>query len=103
MRAVSQGFTPASALRRRSSQQPWMSARRAKSNGMLGVVQSSISKRCSSSARSSLKRRKLLERSEEHTSELQSLMRTSYAVFCLKKTKTKHTNKVHRQMHDRVI
>src|SRR3546814_7063581 len=27
-------------------------------------------------------------RSEEHTSELQSLMRTSYAVFCLKKTIT---------------
>src|SRR3546814_6934950 len=27
----------------------------------------------------------LLERSEEHTSELQSLMRISYAVFCLKK------------------
>src|SRR3546814_3654196 len=26
-----------------------------------------------------------MERSEEHTSELQSLMRTSYAVFCLKK------------------
>src|SRR3546814_10268330 len=34
------------------------------------------------------------ERSEEHTSELQSLMRISYAVFCLKKkTQTKHTNK----------
>src|SRR3546814_2450815 len=38
-------------------------------------------------------------RSEEHTSELQSLMRISYAVFCLKKkqikkntTKTKYTN-----------
>src|SRR3546814_4919874 len=30
-------------------------------------------------------------RSEEHTSELQSLMRTSYAVFCLKKN-TYHTN-----------
>src|SRR3546814_7075201 len=30
-------------------------------------------------------------RSEEHTSELQSLMRISYAVFCLKK-KTKHTS-----------
>src|SRR3546814_5653339 len=31
-------------------------------------------------------------RSEEHTSELQSLMRISYAVFCLKKTKKpKHT------------
>src|SRR3546814_7424651 len=32
-------------------------------------------------------------RSEEHTSELQSLMRISYAVFCLKKkTNKKHTN-----------
>src|SRR3546814_7850932 len=29
----------------------------------------------------------LIGRSEEHTSELQSLMRTSYAVFCLKKKK----------------
>src|SRR3546814_7355564 len=29
-----------------------------------------------------------LGRSEEHTSELQSLMRSSYAVFCLKKKKT---------------
>src|SRR3546814_2633289 len=33
-------------------------------------------------------------RSEEHTSELQSLMRISYAVFCLKK-KTKKTNIKH--------
>src|SRR3546814_7106328 len=32
-------------------------------------------------------------RSEEHTSELQSLMRISYAVFCLKKKKT-HTPKI---------
>src|SRR3546814_3151673 len=31
-------------------------------------------------------------RSEEHTSELQSLMRISYAVFCLKKKKSYHTN-----------
>src|SRR3546814_2006330 len=31
-------------------------------------------------------------RSEEHTSELQSLMRISYAVFCLKKQKTTDTN-----------
>src|SRR3546814_12305742 len=31
-----------------------------------------------------------LLRSEEHTSELQSLMRISYAVFCLKKKKTKY-------------
>src|SRR3546814_4545037 len=33
-------------------------------------------------------------RSEEHTSELQSLMRISYAVFCLQK-KTYHTPKLH--------
>src|SRR3546814_6315393 len=33
-------------------------------------------------------------RSEEHTSELQSLMRNSYAVFCLKK-KNKHNNETH--------
>src|SRR3546814_5802636 len=32
-------------------------------------------------------------RSEEHTSELQSLMRISYAVFCLKKKKTRHLTK----------
>src|SRR3546814_3186209 len=36
------------------------------------------------------RRLQLLSRSEEHTSELQSLMRISYAVFCLKKKK-KHT------------
>src|SRR3546814_9438025 len=35
----------------------------------------------------------LSNRSEEHTSELQSLMRISYAVFCLnKKTPNNHTN-----------
>src|SRR3546814_1820300 len=33
----------------------------------------------------------LAARSEEHTSELQSLMRNSYAGFCLKKTKTHNT------------
>src|SRR3546814_3788736 len=34
------------------------------------------------------------DRSEEHTSELQSLMRSSYAVFCLKKKKMKRTTYV---------
>src|SRR3546814_3440533 len=34
-------------------------------------------------------------RSEEHTSELQSLMRISYAVFCLKKKKKKNTQCSH--------
>src|SRR3546814_4590972 len=46
-------------------------------------------------------------RSEEHTSELQSLMRTSYAVFCLKKKKQLPlyspiviiTNTTHRTLH----
>src|SRR3546814_1060085 len=33
-------------------------------------------------------------RSEEHTSELQSLMRISYAVFCLKKKKQQHTKHI---------
>src|SRR3546814_4422146 len=37
-----------------------------------------------------------LQRSEEHTSELQSLMRISYAVFCLKKKKKTH-NKTKKQ------
>src|SRR3546814_2050553 len=34
-------------------------------------------------------------RSEEHTSELQSLMRISYAVFCLKKKITQLNNTIH--------
>src|SRR3546814_2684533 len=34
----------------------------------------------------------VMGRSEEHTSELQSLMRISYAVFCLKKKPQRHTN-----------
>src|SRR3546814_8409857 len=42
---------------------------------------------------------KTRKRSEEHTSELQSLMHISYAVFCLKKKKkTKQNNNVIRQI-----
>src|SRR3546814_5755137 len=38
----------------------------------------------------------LITRSEEHTSELQSLMRISYAVFCLKKNNsTQHVTHIH--------
>src|SRR3546814_10752294 len=40
---------------------------------------------------------RLRDRSEEHTSELQSLMRISYAVFCLKKKKT--TTKIQQTQH----
>src|SRR3546814_938616 len=39
-----------------------------------------------------LRRAHQFDRSEEHTSELQSLMRISYAVFCLKKKKHKRHN-----------
>src|SRR3546814_7707181 len=37
----------------------------------------------------------VVRRSEEHTSELQSLMRISYAVFCLKKKNNKHSTLQH--------
>src|SRR3546814_2126860 len=46
---------------------------------------SSSSLGCPRAVRASL----IADRSEEHTSELQSLMRISYAVFCLKKKKKK--------------
>src|SRR3546814_6141874 len=39
------------------------------------------------------------DRSEEHTSELQSLMRISYAVFCLKKKKRKKNTNMHKTRH----
>src|SRR3546814_4356169 len=38
-------------------------------------------------------------RSEEHTSELQSLMRISYAVFCLKKKKEKISTHIHKDIN----
>src|SRR3546814_3346699 len=40
-------------------------------------------------------------RSEEHTSELQSLMRISYAVFCLKKKKKKRTEYTNARVENR--
>src|SRR3546814_7086802 len=43
-------------------------------------------------------RRGIASRSEEHTSELQSLMRISYAVFCLKKTKKKTRNNIQHEI-----
>src|SRR3546814_7835035 len=55
------------------------------------LVERARSKPCDASSRhpNSARRRSHCSRSEEHTSELQSLMRISYAVFCLKKQKTK--------------
>src|SRR3546814_5395321 len=40
-------------------------------------------------------------RSEEHTSELQSLMRISYAVFCLKKHRSNHTTQTNTDDQDK--
>src|SRR3546814_8193949 len=53
-------------------------------------LRESVARWCSSTTRTS----PITSRSEEHTSELQSLMRISYAVFCLKKKKKK--NKTHK-------
>src|SRR3546814_1830239 len=59
---------------------------------------------CSSSGRGrSLPRACGSIRSEEHTSELQSLMRISYAVFCLKKKKTKQDNNVQSNKTDTTL
>src|SRR3546814_5446645 len=55
-------------------------------NGGLVTI---TSKRCASPAVTSCQ-----WRSEEHTSELQSLMRISYAVFCLKHKKTQAKNEL---------
>src|SRR3546814_2091069 len=44
-----------------------------------------------------------VRRSEEHTSELQSLMRISYAVFCLKKKKTKQRKPIDYKDHYETI
>src|SRR3546814_9503032 len=67
------------------------SARAAASGAYLGLSTAhlpSTSRRSFASSPASASVRS--PRSEEHTSELQSLMRISYAVFCLKKKKTKN-------------
>src|SRR3546814_3363538 len=46
------------------------------------------------------KTRRTRPRSEEHTSELQSLMRISYAVFCLKKKTKKRIKVTNTQLHN---
>src|SRR3546814_6018169 len=46
---------------------------------------------------------RLIGRSEEHTSELQSLMRISYAVFCLKKKKNTKKQPISQQTRGKTI
>src|SRR3546814_5597367 len=53
-----------------------------------GITRAALSKRVE----------RLRDRSEEHTSELQSLMRISYAVFCLKKKITSDTPHTYREI-----
>src|SRR3546814_6499221 len=65
---------------------PWRSSTACRSRWMRMYI-----RRATSTAASGV-------RSEEHTSELQSLMRISYAVFCLKKKNITHQNK-----HDKKI
>src|SRR3546814_4985776 len=50
-----------------------------------------VEKKGQSAIRDAESGERVVTRSEEHTSELQSLMRISYAVFCLKKKKNKIT------------
>src|SRR3546814_5655094 len=89
---------PYTTLFRSRGFRPWRSSR----DGENGVHQDSddrktaiecCDRRCGGVLRCGHDRRRLscAPRSEEHTSELQSLMRLSYAVFCLKK---KHTIQV---------
>src|SRR3546814_2275224 len=52
---------------------------------------------------SSNSRRMRLSKIGKHTSELQSLMRISYAVFCLKKKKCKYNNNPEVQTHDKTV
>src|SRR3546814_6183884 len=51
------------------------------------MIAGSVSSSVAIALQNTCERAKTLYRSEEHTSELQSLMRISYAVFCLKKKK----------------
>src|SRR3546814_5964754 len=67
----------------------------------VSVPRSSPSTMRSGRRRSAACSRSLAEtRSEEHTSELQSLMRISYAVFCLKKKNHNSKNENERQQHN---
>src|SRR3546814_5894869 len=69
---------------------------RGKGGGLRGLVVNRVEVRLQAVHQRNIEpvlpdRHRALGRSEEHTSELQSLMRISYAVFCLKKKKTTRT------------
>src|SRR3546814_9265972 len=78
--------------RRSSDLAPWHSgvaAKRASRSASMPAIRAGSTARPNTHQPS---RASIAARSEEHTSELQSLMRISYAVFCLKKTNVKRHN-----------
>src|SRR3546814_7208534 len=81
----------ASSYERNRAAWSWMLAVRISSSGWWRATKSSIALRTVAGAPIAEQdsARSIIARSEEHTSELQSLMRISYAVFCLKKKKNK--------------
>src|SRR3546814_7809081 len=81
--SVSRGFAPGTA--------PWMQAIDAETDLRTAVTLA----RGTSATAIKIYADLPAERSEEHTSELQSLMRNSYAAFCLKKKKKHKTQKPH--------
>src|SRR3546814_2111730 len=69
--------------------------------GTVGLSQSAATRRIQALEAAGMIEAMPPGRSEEHTSELQSLMRISYAVFCLKKKTRKHnTQKSTQQAQD---
>src|SRR3546814_7987582 len=67
--------------------------------GMIGLGASSLDFEVHFDAFSTDYEQVFMARLEEHTSELQSLMRISYAVFCLKKKKNKHISHTRQRQH----
>src|SRR3546814_3657787 len=84
---------------------PWMPPEGRDRQALASTTEGPMQKSCASPMRWSVRNKWLiatsvvlavgaviLGRSEEHTSELQSLMRISYAVFCLKKKRNKNNS-----------
>src|SRR3546814_1729706 len=104
--ANSRSAKPSASLR---SMRPFSKARRVNSPGRASRKRSS----CESAAKTAFttalppckwsSAKSSPVRSEEHTSELQSLMRNSYAVFCLKKKKCKKQNLDNRKSFDQQL
>src|SRR3546814_1150353 len=77
---------------------PWIASARVRVKASSGAAAASP---CPAMISTSAEPTTTPSRSEEHTSEPQSLMRISYAVFCLKKKKNKQCTRIHKNnQHD---